>query len=236
MADNSADTATTPATETGFGATSTSAATPVTPTIDLNAVLAENRRLVEERDKLTNQNREVRKWATQSSQKAAQLEREMQARAETFGDPAQTSTQTYDNEVLADIAEVKFKQNTPDWNKVVDKQSGKTVWDEMNSIIFDDAKVSELVGRTPYLTLKNVYKEVQLQRLLADQKAQASQPRRSVMQAQAEMSGQGANTPIPSIDISDPNMTEGQFLDAANKAGLLDDLIDPNDPPSFFRK
>ena len=127
--------------------------------------------------------------------------------------------------------------NHPDWNKAIDKQ-GKTVWDEMNAILFDDARASELVGRTPYLTLKNIHREVQNQRMKAElNAARAATPNnRAVITSRAEMSGQGASPSIPSIDISDPNMTADQLIEAADKAGMLDDLVDPNDPPSWYRR
>lgn len=218
------------------GTPDASATAPATQRVDLNAVLAENKRLQVERDKFAVDAREARKWGTQSSQKAAALERQLQERGSLYEEPA-SRRGDYDAEVAADLAEVKFKLNNPDWNKVVDKQNGKTVWDEMNSILFDDAKASDLAGRTPYLTLKNIYREVQYARLQADHKAAlAVAPRRNVLQSQAEMSGQGANVPVPTIDISDPNMTADQLIDAANKAGMLDDLVDPNDPPSWLRR
>ncbi len=214
------------------------AAAPTTPAINLDAVLAENKRLTAEHQKAVERAREAQKWGTQASQRAAALERQLQERGFVDEEPA-PSRGGYDAEVAADLAEVKFKLNNPDWNKVVDTQTGRTVWDEMNAILFDDAQANELAGRTPYLTLKNIYQTVQFRRLQADNKAlqAAAAPRRTmVLQAQAEMSGQGASTPIPTLDISDPNMTADQLLEAADKAGMLEDLVDPNDPPSFLRR
>src|SRR5207247_325139 len=105
------------------------------------------------------------------------------------------------------------------------------------SILYDDSKVGEYLGPTPEHTLNNIYREVQLQRALAAQRDSAKPTSvRAQIAAQADLSGQGANTPIPTIDISDPNMTDAQLLDAADKAGLLEDLVDPNDPPSWLRR
>jgi len=210
-----------------------------TPAVDVATMLEENRKLTEERDKLAAQYRETRKWATQSSQSAAELRRQREARDTTFDDATTASRGGDYSTVVSDLAEVKFKLNNPDWNKVVDKQTGHTVWDKMNEILFNDAKAEEHIGRTPYHTLRNIYREVQYQRLLATQK-EAGRPmptsERHRLAAQAEMSGQGANIPTPAIDLSDPNMTADQLIEAADKAGLLDDLVDPNDPPSWMRR
>jgi hypothetical protein len=244
MPDDAADTAPTPADNpTGNVAQGTPASSaPVTPAVDLNAVLADNRRLQEEREKLQGQYAQVRKWATKSAQDAAQYKRQLEEGGHGSGivlnDPASGMAAGFDNESIADIAEVKFKMNHPDWNKTVDKQTGKTVWDEMNAILFDDVRSSELVGRTPYLTLKNIHREVQNQRMSAELKAAraAQVPNRSVITSHAEMSGQGASIPMASIDISDPNMTAEQLLEAADKSGMLEGLVDPNDPPSWMRR
>lgn len=214
--------------------------TPGTPAVDIATMLEENRKLTEERDKLAAQGRETRKWATQSSQQAAELRRQLEARQNVFAEAESTGSGSgYSNEVVSDLAEVKFKLNNPDWNKVVDKQSGQTVWDKMNEILFNDAKAADHIGRTPYNTLKNIHREVQYQRLLEAQAAsRATMPaaERNRLSAQAEMSGQGANVPTPTIDLSDPNMTADQLLEAADKAGMLDGLVDPLDPPSWLRR
>lgn len=241
MADEAADTADAPAdSPTGNVAQGTPApSAPTTPAVDLNAILADNRRLQSERDDALRKHGEVRKWATRASQENAELKRRQEERGGiTLDDPAAPHGMSLgDNEVVADVAEVKFKLNHPDWNKVTDPKTGRTVWDDMNAILFDDARAADLVGRTPYLTLSNIHREVQLQRLLAEQKSRASErPQRSTIASRAEMSGQGANAPIASIDISDPNMTDKQLLEAAESAGLLDDLVDPNDPPSWMRR
>jgi len=243
MSDDSTDTAPAPADQSA--GTPAPAAAPTTPAVNLDSVLAENKRLEGERNKAIERAREAQKWGTQASQRAAALERQLQERGFADTDEPAPSRANYDAEVAADLAEVKFKLNNPDWNKVVDKQSGRTVWDEMNAILFDDAQANDHAGRTPYLTLKNIYREVQYRRLMADQKARGAAPAPSrsaiantisALQAQAEFSGQGASTPVPTLDITDPNMTDDQLIDAANKAGLLDDLVDPNDPPSFLRR
>jgi len=237
MSDESTDKAAAPADTTPTGTPAAAAPAGTTPTVDLNAVLAENRRLSEERDKALKQNHEVRKWATQASQKAADYERRLQERGETdFSIDTGNARSAPSSEMEADLAEVKFKLNTPEWNRVVDKQSGKTVWDEMSSILYDDSQVGELVGRTPYLTLKNIHREVQNRQLKAALKASAAaSPARNPLLSHAEMSGQGASTPIATLDITDPNMSADDFLSAADKAGMLEGLVDPNDLPSFFR-
>lgn len=211
-----------------------------TPAVDVAAMLEENRKLTDERDKLQAQGRETRKWATQSSQQAAEYRRQLEARNDVFSEATETSRGGSGNsEFASDLAEVKFKLNNPDWNKVVDKQTGHTVWDKMNEILFNDARAEEHVGRTPYHTLRNIYREVQYQRLLTTQAAaRATMPaaERNRLAAQAEMSGQGATISTPAIDLSDSNMTADQLIEAADKAGLLDGLVDPNDPPSWMRR
>lgn len=239
MAENdAADNPQGPAEDAGAGTTVTTAA-PTTPVIDINAVLAENKRMSDERARLLEASQEVRRQRDRFATEAKTLQRRLEESGSVGYDaPAGNGGTSVDTEVLADIAEVKFKLNHPDWNKAVDKQSGKTVWDEMNAILFDDARAMEHAGRTPYQTLKNIYREVHYQRLLAAQK-EAARPvgiRAQIAAAQAEMSGQGASTPIPTIDISDPNMTDAQLLEAADKAGFLDGLVDPMDPPSWMRK
>ena len=224
--------------ETTPAATETTAPTASggTPKVDLNTVLAENARLQTERDKAIGQAQGMRKQALQAFQAKAELERRLNERGEMDFTPA-TTPSAYDADVVADIAEVKFKQNTPDWNKVIDPKTSRSVWDEMNTILFDDVQANELAGRTPYLTLKNIYREVQNRRMSAQLKErQTTSPQRQQILAHAEMSGQGANAPVPTIDISDPNLTEAQLLEAADRAGMLDEFVDPLDPPSWMRK
>ena len=208
-------------------------AAPTTPAIDLNAVLEENRRL-------RGQYSEVRKFATQKAQRAAELERQLAAREadpdlslETAAPRRSPSEDDRLAAIESDQAEIKFKQNTPDWNEVVDKQTGRTVWDEMNTILFDDAQAAELAGRTPYLTLRNIHREVQYRRLVAAQKAAAvaapsADEQRRALRARAAMSGQAAGEGQEIVDVD--SLTPEQMIEQ----GLVD--FDPHNPPEHARK
>lgn len=233
-----------PAAAAGTPASAASAgAAPTTPAIDLNAVLAENKRIAAERDAALAQGRETRKFATQKAQEAAALRRQLEGREAdanldaSFDEPAATQSRggisaEEAREIRGENAEIRFKQNNPDWNEVVDKQTGRTVWDEVNAILFDDAQAADYAGRTPYLTLKNIHREVQYRRLVAAQKAAAdagqaaTDANRAAMRARAAISGQSGGGELE-IDID--KLTPQEMIDQ----GLVE--FDPTNPPSHAR-
>jgi Holliday junction resolvase RusA-like endonuclease len=208
-----------------------------TPKIDIAAVLAENKRLSDERAKLLEANAATR----QQRDRFASQAREAQRRLEESGSvgiettPAPTNG-NLDRRMEGRLAEIGFKMDHPDWNKPIDK-SGKTVWDAMTAILWDDTKINEFLGITPDHTLNNIYREIRYQQATEALKSQVRPSTvRAQIAAQADLSGQGANTPVPTINLDDPAMTDAVLLDEADKAGWLDGLVDPNDPPSSMRR
>lgn len=229
-----------------------------TPQVDLSSLLAENKRLADERATLAKQYGDLRKFSTQKSQEAAEYRRRLEAAASAspeydFGDPnppARPTGSTIDPERLQNIeanqAIINFKLDHSDWNEAVEKDKdgrpAKSMWQAINELLDESNPISQtLAGATPYLTLKNAYREVRLQQLqkanteAAAAKA-AADANRNLFRARAGMSGQPASGDAGAFDLNDPNLTADQFLDAADKAGMLEGLVDPNDPPSFLRK
>src|SRR5437867_1155538 len=208
-----------------------------TPVVDLNAVLAENKRLTDERTKLMEAAHTVRQQRDRFASQAKEAQRRLEESGDVnFGAAGPARPAARETVLEGRLAEIGFKMDHPDWNKPLDKD-GKTVWNKMTEILFDDSRSGDFVGPSPEHTLNNIYREVQLQRALTTQRETAKPVSvRAQIAAQAEMSGQGANTPIPTIDIDDAGMTADKLLDEADKAGWLEGLIDPNDPPSSLRR
>lgn len=221
-------------------ATGTTATAPVTPAVDLNKVLEDNRNLREQRDRLAGQFGEYRRQVTPKLNRAAELEKQIAARgADTtdldFGETTTARPSSADADRLSSIeskqAEIDFKLSNPDWNKVIDDKTGKTLWDEMNTILFDDSQMADLAGRTPYATLQNIRREVKNRLYEAREKAAAAASPgadRNQLRARAALSGQSAGEGQEIVNVDD--LTHEQMIEQ----GLVE--FDPHNPPEHARK
>lgn len=262
MPDNGQGTTAAPATSQG-GSPSGSATTPgasqpgtATPAVDVATVLAENARLREREQTQTKAYNDIRKFATQKSQEAAALRRERESwhaagggnnlnefdEAPASGSGAASSGKPdWAVALETNQAIIQFKLDHPDWTEQVREVQAAdgskrrvSTWDEMNDLLDETNPVSNtLAGATPYLTLKNAYREVRLQQLQrakaeADAANAAADVQRNRLRIQAGMSGQAATDGQEIIDVS--GMTPEQMVEA----GLVG--FDPTNPPSHVRK
>lgn len=242
----------TPAATSKPAAASTSGGTPA---VDLNALLADNKRLADERTALAKQYGDLRKFSTQKSQEAAEYKRRLEAAASAsteydFGDPnppARATASSIDSDRLQQIeanqAIINFKLDHSDWDGAVEKDKDgrvtKTTWQAINELLDETNPVSAtLAGATPYLTLKNAYREVLLQQLQRERPALlesrgASDAQRATLRAQASISGQSATEGTEALDLNDPNLTADDLLKIGVEAGIF--KLDPNDLPLSMR-
>lgn len=148
----------------------------------------------------------------------------------------------------ADLAIVKFRQETPDWNEVsIDpktNQPGRSLFDEAMAMVNDPSRNSEYIvfrhdpatGK-PILdfegTLRRAYKDAKLTRIESAQAEsreakRALDARRDQMRAAAFVSGEGAAEFAETPDFS--KMTSDEII------AKYPELANPDDPPRILRR
>lgn len=214
-----------------------------TPSVDVNQILAENARLKEREGVLTKSYGEIRSFATKKAQEAAALRKQLESGGDLdLGEPpakgGSDPTRDRMDVIEGRQATIDFRLDHPDYNTVIDEKSGKTVWGRMQDLLDESNPESAyLAGATPYLTLRNAYREVQLELARAERAKSPSQgatQQRTALRVQALVSGQSATDGGESIDLDDPNLTAEDILKIGIESGLF--KIDQSDPPLALKR
>lgn len=142
----------------------------------------------------------------------------------------------------------RFRADHPD-------ATDPNLWQDVQALVNDPNRVGEVAAFLPgvvgpdgqpvadvYKTLRNAMREVQYQRLQAN-RAQSDEQRRAAEAAattnrgMGTISGSAASGAGETLNLSDlEGKSSEEILKMAAKAGILGDIIDPNDPPLAMRR